>query len=114
MIRIQSINQKPNNKLKKAACLWEQKLRKARWEIIYWKIHSSSNVRFVIFSLALMVDWKNTNYSENNLPIKCEICGDDFDNERDLKNHMITHSYTKPEFSKTDVIFAGQMSQMWK
>ena len=39
---------------------------------------------------------KQTNYSENNLSMKCETCGDDFDNEKDLKNHMITHSYTKP------------------
>ena len=43
---------------------------------------------------------KHTNYSKNNLQIKCETCGEDFESEKDLKNHMITHSYSKPEFLK--------------
>ena len=39
---------------------------------------------------------KQTNYSENNLLMKCKTWEDDFDNEKDLKNHMFTHSYSKP------------------
>ena len=33
--------------------------------------------------------------------MKCEICGDNFDCEKDLMNHTITHTYSKPEFLKT-------------
>ena len=31
----------------------------------------------------------------------CVTCGDQFKNETDLENHMITHFYSKPEFLKT-------------
>ena len=45
--------------------------------------------------------------------MKCEIWGDNFDYEKDLMNHTITHFYSKPEFLKTkcdECYFWGPMS----
>ena len=43
---------------------------------------------------------KHTSYSENVVPIKCDLCGESFKNEKDFKDHMITHTYSKSEFLK--------------
>ena len=40
---------------------------------------------------------KHTNYSENDVPIKCEVCDEKLKNEKDMKDHMISHSYHKSD-----------------
>ena len=41
---------------------------------------------------------KHTNYTENGVPLKCEICEKEFKNEKDMKDHMISQSYYKSDF----------------
>ena len=43
---------------------------------------------------------KHTSYLETVLPIKCDLCSESFKNEKDFKDHMITHTYSKSEFLK--------------
>ena len=43
---------------------------------------------------------KHTNYSDNDVPIKCEICENEFKNQKDMKDHMISHSYCKSDLLK--------------
>ena len=43
---------------------------------------------------------KHTNYIESDVPLKCEICVEEFKTEKDLKDHAITHTYSKSEFLK--------------
>ena len=43
---------------------------------------------------------KHTNYADNEVSFKCEICDDKYIKEEYLKEHMITHSYYKSEFLK--------------
>ena len=40
---------------------------------------------------------KHTNYSENDVPIKCGIFDEKFKSEKDMKDHMISHSYHKSD-----------------
>ena len=43
---------------------------------------------------------KHTNYAENDVPLKCEICEEEFKSEKDIKDHMISHSYYNSDFLK--------------
>ena len=50
--------------------------------------------------LKIHISRKHTNYIENDVPLKCEICVEEFKTEKDLKDHAITHTYSKSEFLK--------------
>ena len=43
---------------------------------------------------------KHTDFTEREVPLKCELCAEQFKTEKDLKDHMITHSYSKSQFLK--------------
>ena len=43
---------------------------------------------------------KHTNYAEIDVPLKCEICEEEFKSEKDMKDHMISHSYYNSDFLK--------------
>ena len=43
---------------------------------------------------------KHTNYAENDVPLKCEICEEEFKSEKDIKDHMVSHSYYNSDLLK--------------
>ena len=60
---------------------------------------------------------KHTNYAENNVPTKCEICDKELKSEKDMKDHMISHSYYKSDLLKfkcDECYFLGPNAQTMK